>query len=122
MTEPRVPSIRIASHEAFAESLAIAQAEVHKAGSTRPTPALSFISGMLETMAKLTANGRGPTLQERRDAKLGAIVDRELQPPSTQDDANLIGLLLAVNLYFMVWPDDGVDPEEMSRDEFLARI
>jgi len=123
MSEPTTPTIHISSGEEFREALTIAEAEVQKARGMRPNdPALSFIGGMLDTMAKLTAEGREPTLQERRDAKLGAIVDRELKPPSTQDEANLIGLLLAVNLYFMVWPEDGVDPEEMSRDEFLARL
>lgn len=123
MNAPSTPTVRIASRKDFIEALAIAQAEVKKVIAQRASaPALSFISGMLDTMEKLTANGREPTPEERRDAKLGALVDRELQPPSTQEEANLIGLLLAVNLYFMIWPDDGIDPEEMSREEFLARL
>lgn len=123
MTIPPAPPVTIASRQAFHDTLAAARAEAQRLRQPQPDhPALAYVAQMLDTMAKKTANGREPTLVERRGATLGALVDRELQPPASQEQAALNQLLLAVNLYFMVWPPDGVDPEEMTRDEFLARI
>ncbi len=123
MSIPSVPPVTIASRQAFHDALAAARAEVQRLRQPQPDhPALAYVAQMLDTMARKTANGREPTLEERRGTRLGALVDRELQPPASQEQAALNELLLAVNLYFMVWPPDGVDPEEMPKDEFLARI
>lgn len=123
MTIPTAPPVTIASRRAFHDAVAAARAEVQRFRQAHPDdPALAFVAQMLDTMAKKTENGREPTLEERRAARLGVLVDRELQPPASQEQAALNQLLLAVNLYFMVWPPDGVDPEEMPEDEFLARI
>lgn len=123
MTVTRPDTPRIASRKAFHEALATARAEVQRVGELEPNnPAWPFAAGVLDTMASQTANGREPTLEERRDSKLGPFVDRELEPAPTQEMAELNELLKALFLYFIVWPADGVDPEEMPEDELLERI
>ncbi|MCA9617424.1 MAG: hypothetical protein KC731_00285 [Myxococcales bacterium] len=115
--------IRIASRRAYFEALTEARREVHRSWTAEPkNPAWPFAARLLDTMADQTAHGREPTREERRAQKLGALVDRELEPAPTEEAAALNQLLKAVNLYFIVWPEDGVDPEEMPEDEFLARL
>lgn len=116
-------TLRIASHAEFHDALRAARADVQTFGEREPNnPVWRAVAGMLDTMASQTAGGREPTVEERRAAQLGALVDREIDPPQTEELADLSQRLKAINLYFIVWPDDGVDPEQMPEDEFLARL
>lgn len=116
-------TLRIASHAAFHDALTRARADVQRLGQAEPNnPVWRAAAGMLDTMASQTADGREPTVDERRAAQLGALVDREIDPPQTDELVDLSQRLKAINLYFIVWPEDGVDPEEMPEDEFFARL
>lgn len=115
--------VRIASRRAFSDALERAREAVHRFALTEAeNPVWPFAARMLEVMAVQTDGGREPSLRERRAAKLGALVDREMQPAPTADHAALNELLLAVNLYFVVWPANGIDPEEMPEEDYLDRM
>jgi len=113
----------IASRKAFRASLADARAAVQRLAEAEPkNPNWFYVAAMLDAMAAQTAGSREPTLDERRGATLGAIVDRELEPAPNADLAALNEQLKSLHLYFMVWPDDGVDPELMPEEELIARL
>jgi len=111
----------IASRKSFAEELADARAKVQRFAEVEPNnPVWFHLAMMLDTMAVQTEGGREPTLEERRATRLGALVDRELEP-NVELEA-LSDQLKALHLYFIVWPDDGVDPDLMPEEELIARL
>ncbi len=115
--------LRIASHKAFQRALTQTRADVEDRWREEPrNPAWPVVTRMLEAMAEQTDRHREPSLEERRANMLGPYVDRELEPPADDPSAALNQRLKALFLYFAVWPDDGVDPEEMSDEDLLERI
>ncbi|MEQ9322079.1 MAG: hypothetical protein RIF41_23120, partial [Polyangiaceae bacterium] len=83
-------TLRIASHAAFHDALTAARADVQRLGAREPgNPVWRAAAGMLDTMAAQTAGGREPPVEERRAAQLGALVDREIDPPQTDELADV---------------------------------
>lgn len=113
----------IASREAFQASWAEARETVQRLAEAEPNnPNWFYAAGLLDVMATQSAEGREPTLDERRAATLGVLVDRELEPAPNAELAALNERLKSLHLYFMIWPDDGVDPELMPEEELIARL
>jgi hypothetical protein len=113
----------MANRKAFFDCLTETLGEIRRLRQVEANhPYWPMIQRQLEAIQQWTANSREPTIEERSSIQIGVLVERELEPPDNEDLADLNKRLKAVNLYFQIWPPDGVDPENMPEDEFLARL
>ncbi len=64
----------------------------------------------LVAMQEWTANGRTPTLEERKRITIGLIASREIEPTKNIELYEFCQRLYQLNYYFAYWPSDPNSP------------
>jgi hypothetical protein len=97
----------INSRADFQKAVALARQTIVPALQRMPNdPALQSMEKQLEAIDQWTANGRVPTVDERRSINMGIVMYRQFEATDDLEAYQLRELAGGINNYLKYWPDD----------------
>jgi hypothetical protein len=106
----------------FFRRLAQARHDVRKILGRLPNePTLLSVEKQLEAIDRWTANGRTPTLDERKSIDMALRMFREFEMTDDVEIFRLRKVVSGVNHYFQFWPDDATAADPTNPD-YLSSV
>ena len=114
----------INSRTDFFRRLGQAQQEIRKVLSRLPNePTLLSVKKQLDAIGKWTANGRRPTVDERKSLDMALRMFREFETTDDVEIHRLRKTVSGVNHYVLFWPDDKTAADPKNSDYlFIADV
>jgi hypothetical protein len=84
-------------------------------------PALESTQVQLDAVDKWTAQGRTPTIQERKSTGMGLRMYRQFEMTDDVALYKLRNLIGEIDNYFLFWPDDATAADP-NNQQYLSRV